>query len=367
MASYYRTIKGKKYDRALLDLAESLTSGRGDGRISLQDARAVLNKVKDGGEYSDTEKRTMQYIRDNFKFTDSANKWFRDEIRKWAATKKKTVKKAPTKTAAKKTPTKKKGTAKKASPGKGAAKKKSVKKAPAKKKSAPKKAIKKKTAPKAQPVPAEPYISTIPDPSPILQHEQYQDEKEGFPWIKLLIALIIIAAAVYCIKALWNEAPAGDTGSSAVKIEKKTDVPEKASTPPPVEKIEEPVDETAEISIERQAPVVESIESLKVYFAKGSGWINHTQRNKLLKIAEYLKANPDRKIFIIGHGCSLGNPKLNNDLSLYRARNAAKYLKIKGVTNGQISLTGIGEKHPVKQGLSPENLWENRLIEFDVR
>jgi|GEM_PF-464134 len=367
MASYYRTIKGKKYDRALLELAESLTSGRGDGRISLQDARAILNKVKDGGEYSDTEKRTMQYIRDNFKFTDSANKWFRDEIRKWAAAKKKTVKKAPAKKAVKKTPAKKKAPAKKSSPGKGAAKKKNVKKAPAKKKSATKKTIKKKTAPKVKPVPAEPYVSTVPEPSPILQQQQHLDEKEGIPWIKLLIALIIIIAAVYFIKALWNDSPFGDTGSTAVKIEKKAAVPEKASTPPPVVKKEEPVDEPVQISIERQAPVVESIESLKVYFAKGSGWINHAQRTKLLKIAEYLKANQDRKIFIIGHACSLGNPKLNNDLSLYRARNAAKYLKRKGVAEEQISLAGIGAKHPVKQGLSPENLWENRLIEFDIR
>ncbi len=356
MASYYRTIKGKKYDRALLDLAESLTSGRGDGRISLQDARAILKKVKDGGEYSDTEKRTMQYIRDNFKFTESANKWFRDEIRKWAAAKKKTVKKAPAKKTAQKTPAKKK-----------AVKKKNVKIAPAKKKSAPKKTIKKKPAPKAKPVPAEPYVSTVPEPSPILQQQQHLDEKEGVPWIKLLIALIIIIAAVFFIKALWNDSPAGDTGSTEVKIEKKAAVPEKASTPPPVVKKKEPVDEPVQISIERQAPVVESIESLKIYFAKGSGWINHTQRTKLLKISEYLKAHPERKIFIIGHACSLGNAKLNNDLSLYRAQNAKKYLKLKGVAEGQIILIGIGAKHPVKKDLSPETLWENRLIEFDVR
>lgn len=28
----------------------------------------------------------MAYIRDNYRFTDEADAWFRDEIRRWAAT-----------------------------------------------------------------------------------------------------------------------------------------------------------------------------------------------------------------------------------------------------------------------------------------
>ena len=37
--------------------------------------------------YTDVEKRTMAYIRGNFRWTDAADEWFRTEIRKWAATK----------------------------------------------------------------------------------------------------------------------------------------------------------------------------------------------------------------------------------------------------------------------------------------
>jgi hypothetical protein len=85
--AYYKTIDGKKYDGELIELAEKLTSGGGDGRISKEDAAQLLDAVKDGNSYTDIEKDTMSYIRDNFKWTEAADDWFRAEIRKWAASK----------------------------------------------------------------------------------------------------------------------------------------------------------------------------------------------------------------------------------------------------------------------------------------
>ncbi len=84
---YYKTIDGVKYDGELIELADKLTAGAGDGRISKADAAELLAAVKDGNSYTDTEKDTMKYIRDNYNWTDAADEWFRDEIRKWAATK----------------------------------------------------------------------------------------------------------------------------------------------------------------------------------------------------------------------------------------------------------------------------------------
>ena len=85
--SYYKEIDGKKYDGELLELAEKLVKGQGDGRISMADAEKLLAEVKDAGKYTDIEKDTMAYIRDNFRWTDEADEWFRTEIRKWAAAK----------------------------------------------------------------------------------------------------------------------------------------------------------------------------------------------------------------------------------------------------------------------------------------
>ncbi len=85
--SYYKVIDGKKYDAELLELAEKLTSGAGDGRLSKDDASQLFDGVRDGDAYTDIEKDTVAYIRDNYKWTDAADEWFRTEIRKWAATK----------------------------------------------------------------------------------------------------------------------------------------------------------------------------------------------------------------------------------------------------------------------------------------
>ena len=84
---YYRVIDGHKYDKRLLDAADDAVKGQGDGRISLADAKKLLPEVTDGGRYTDVEKATMEYVRDNYKWTKEADEWFRTELRKWAANK----------------------------------------------------------------------------------------------------------------------------------------------------------------------------------------------------------------------------------------------------------------------------------------
>lgn len=85
--TYYKTIDGVKYDKELIELADKLTSGAGDGRLSRVDASQILERVKDADVYTDIEKETLAYLRDNYNWTDAADEWFRTQIRKWAATK----------------------------------------------------------------------------------------------------------------------------------------------------------------------------------------------------------------------------------------------------------------------------------------
>ena len=85
--SYYKTIDGKDYDREMLEIADEAVAGAGDGRISIEDAQKLLGAVKDANKYTDIEKATMKYIRENYKFTYTSDQWFRTEIRKWAGTK----------------------------------------------------------------------------------------------------------------------------------------------------------------------------------------------------------------------------------------------------------------------------------------
>ncbi len=83
--NYYKTIEGKKMDSRLLDIALLSVEGKGDGRISQQDAEKIFAAVKDGNVYTDVEKATIAYIRERFKWTEGADQWFRSQISHWRA------------------------------------------------------------------------------------------------------------------------------------------------------------------------------------------------------------------------------------------------------------------------------------------
>ena len=57
--SYYKVINGVRYDREMLEIADKTTAGQGDGRISVEDAKKLIEAVKDANSYTDTEKTTM--------------------------------------------------------------------------------------------------------------------------------------------------------------------------------------------------------------------------------------------------------------------------------------------------------------------
>jgi len=85
--SYYKVIDGVKFDKELLEAADKAVEGKQDGRISVEDAKDLYEKVVDGNAYTDIEKATVKYIRENYKWTKKADEWFRGEIRRWASTK----------------------------------------------------------------------------------------------------------------------------------------------------------------------------------------------------------------------------------------------------------------------------------------
>ncbi|MDX1940352.1 MAG: hypothetical protein SFU99_07360 [Saprospiraceae bacterium] len=78
--SYYKTINGIKYDAQLLKLAEKMTTDRGDGRISLEDAQTILKIAQDGPGITIIEKATLHYIRQHFHWTGAAAAWFEEQF-----------------------------------------------------------------------------------------------------------------------------------------------------------------------------------------------------------------------------------------------------------------------------------------------
>ena len=74
--SYYKTIQGVRYDRALLEVAEERKSSQRDGHIFEKDAKEIVELSKDGGRITETELRTLKYISENYYFTPKAAAWF---------------------------------------------------------------------------------------------------------------------------------------------------------------------------------------------------------------------------------------------------------------------------------------------------
>jgi len=111
--SDYKIIKGKKYDAGMLKEADAAVAGAHDNIISMEEASKIAKEALDGHVYTATEKATMKYIRENYKFTDAADKLLRAKVSSFAA--KKAAKKSTKKKPAKKAAPKKKTTKKKAS------------------------------------------------------------------------------------------------------------------------------------------------------------------------------------------------------------------------------------------------------------
>ena len=71
-STYYKQIDGEKYDKSLLDKADELIKGKGDGRISKEDMGILYEAAKDGNKITTIELKTLHYICVNYNCTHSA-------------------------------------------------------------------------------------------------------------------------------------------------------------------------------------------------------------------------------------------------------------------------------------------------------
>ncbi len=83
--SYYRHVDGHRYKAATLNMADESIAGQGDGRISMADAEKIFNTISNGIDYTQVEKHTVRYLRENYNWTDEADALFRTKVRSWAA------------------------------------------------------------------------------------------------------------------------------------------------------------------------------------------------------------------------------------------------------------------------------------------
>ena len=118
-----------------------------------------------------------------------------------------------------------------------------------------------------------------------------------------------------------------------------------ARTTEPAEKEEPAVQESAPVqtpetkSTEKSATLCENI-----FFRIGSAQIHSSEQVKIAALAEFLKANSDARVEIIGYAdAATGSKAFNLKLSKLRAASVAEALEKAGVDAGRIAVEGKGD------------------------
>lgn len=75
-------LKGDNVNRKLVELAENAVNGIGDGKISLQDAKLLLEKMKEIKADSKDFTNSVDYIQRHYHWSNIASKWFMNEFSK---------------------------------------------------------------------------------------------------------------------------------------------------------------------------------------------------------------------------------------------------------------------------------------------
>lgn len=70
-----------EYDQVLLDIANKLISGQGDGRLSIKDIDELFNYIINQSEITLNEKVTLKYIANNYNLSKPAKNHFTERYK----------------------------------------------------------------------------------------------------------------------------------------------------------------------------------------------------------------------------------------------------------------------------------------------
>ncbi|WP_411824044.1 OmpA family protein [Leptospira sp. 'Mane'] len=339
--SYYRTIKGKQYDRELLEIVEKATK-RTKSPLNKNVAKNLFEAIKDGNDYTETEKRTVKYIRENFSFSEEADEYLRTEIRKWAAKISAAVKK----------------------PG--------SKKSPSKKSKSSDKKSKSRTFEEedsnsyfhSYDDSEEDDIAPTPEYDELVELNNYERKQPRSYKKWILIGLIVVAvfAIIYFAKNC-NCAP-----SSSKKVSKQTNVIGSDSSSP--SKIDLNRDEVAEGKVTSQfktrGEAIRYINDLRIQFIKQSLTLSTEAPDQIVTLASALKKYPEISVRVKGHTCFIGELDENKILSDERAKFIKDELEKNGVSSSQLDYRGFGETTNVDTNYTEAGRIKNRRVDFSV-
>jgi outer membrane protein OmpA-like peptidoglycan-associated protein len=86
--------------------------------------------------------------------------------------------------------------------------------------------------------------------------------------------------------------------------------------------------------------------------------------DELDALALYLLKHPQVSVVLAGHTDDVGGDRYNRQLSLRRADNVARYLKLQGISGGRITVEGYGKDRPLVAEDSDDARAVNRRVEI---
>ena len=104
----------------------------------------------------------------------------------------------------------------------------------------------------------------------------------------------------------------------------------------------------------------------EVYFFFDSFRMKQGAEERIQEVVEYMRENPDERVIIEGHTCSLGTEEYNYQLGLRRARAAARELGQRGISSERIGTVSYGETRPEYPNDTPEHRALNRRVVFKI-
>ena len=123
-------------------------------------------------------------------------------------------------------------------------------------------------------------------------------------------------------------------------------------------------DEQSMTAVEKAIAETGKFVTNNILFETGKATLKPESMEEILKVAEYMKANPTARFEVQGHTDSQGSDKINDPLSQQRAEAVVKALEEQGVDPFNLRPVGKGSHEPVADNGTEEGRAQNRRVEF---
>lgn len=127
------------------------------------------------------------------------------------------------------------------------------------------------------------------------------------------------------------------------------------------------IDTDEDVLANRRPEEEEKLLVQNITFNTNSAVITPKSDKVLQNVLRYLKKYEFKSLEIWGHTDARGAALYNEKLSLARAQSVFNYMASNGIDSATMKFDGWGERKPVAPNISPEELRQNRRVEFIIR